>query len=143
MKDEEILEILVDKDHEILEYRKALVELERKYKAKKRKWKADKEVLLNKISQHAGLANQYLSTLQNERARRDSDKAVLIDRAVTAERKAGVTMLPDKDGNPSGTLMEAQEPESRPSYHPVVAAREFFSQEKPSHATGGPGGGRY
>jgi hypothetical protein len=144
MKDEEILEILVAKDNEILMLRRAIKSLKKGWKADLKDAQAEIKELEREVSQRRAINSQLVGDLQRERERRDSDKAVLIDRAVTAERRAGITVLPDKDGNPDvNSVVDRPEPEQNANRWAVNANRqpvEFYSREHtPPHATGGTG----
>jgi hypothetical protein len=142
MKDEEILEILVAKDNEILRLRKVIKSLKKGWKADLKDAQAEIKELEREVSQRRANNSQLVGDLQREREKWDSDKAVLIDRAVTAERRAGITVLPDKDGNPDvNSVVDRPEPEQNANRWAVNANRqpvEFYSRERtPPHATGG------
>jgi hypothetical protein len=144
MKDEEILEILVAKDNEILRLRKAIKAQKKNWKADLKDAEADIKELRQEVERRRANNSQLVADLHRERERRDSDKAVLIDRAVTAERRAGITVLPDKDGNPDvNSVVDRPEPEQNANRWAVNANRqpvEFYSREHtPPHATGGTG----
>lgn len=114
MKDAEALELMLAKDREILQLRKAI-------KAMKKNWKADLKDAEKDIQDANETAERYSSSyaaanaqLQRKTTEFDHEKARLLDRAVTAERKAGITVLPDRNGNPDlETVLDRELPKKR------------------------------